>query len=478
MHTKYWMVLISLALSDSLENLSLVVRALAASLLLGLKVGMGGRFMELRPITSQSTAHKRGLAVALSALAIASGSVTFVKCGSGTAHLTLPEESASEEQFEVEVLPGEVAEPELSGQEGFRRLVESAAVDFEGGSLELPSPDMQPAPMPLDPKFCDGLSYGECLTLVVQIPGAQLQIDPGLSALNLLESAPGYKGLLGKACGEGLMVGTYHLANRAPGRHRVLGKVQRTRCVFQALTDESTVLPALAENEFGFSVRLIGLELLSKSSSTAPALGTIDFSRNQLQLRFHDAKVFGQGKWQPVRGARTLWNVANYSGIFGTARASISFDQTMKIDFDAAGASAYLSGVIAPLLESARKGEGLGELAGEILVIRQAAAAIAAGSNPVVPALILIGVAFDAVRDLCEHEASDCSIKNSDGSVRDAFANETRNGYVIPSETRAVLFNGLKHVPFAVLQGLMQHANFNELETSLNLPTKPFWVAR
>lgn len=434
--------------------------------------------MEPNKPTIRTLWQARSPAVLFAVVASGCAGFFFVQCGPQRGQMSVPEGAAlGDKRFEVEVLPGEPAEPELSGSEGFKRLLDTLGAtlaDASGAELELPKARQGK----LDPEFCKGLTYGQCLTLIIQVPASHLQIDPGLSTMNLVQSAPTYQGLLDKACAEGLAVGTPNLARQAPGRHRILGQVTRTRCVFQTLTDETTSLPMLSENEMGFTVRMIGLELSAKKTSSAPAFGTIAFERNKLELSFHDAKVFGQGRWHHVRGAMNLWNMVNYTGIFGTARAGISFDQALTLTFDARGTVAYLNTVLAPILEAARKGEGLGDFAAEILVIRQAIAALAAGSNPVVPTLILIGVAVDAIRDLCEHEASDCSINGQSTSVRDAFVTALGDGRVVSSETRAVLFDGLKHVPFAVLQGLLKHANFNELESSLDLPTKPFWVAR
>lgn len=433
--------------------------------------------MKPTQLTNYSLILRRSPAAMLAAAVLGCTGFLFVQCRPQGDNFNVRDGELDDDGFEVEVLPGKLPEPELSGPEGFKRLVDtldpSLARDSDS-SRQLP----RARQVAIDPDFCLDLSYGQCLTLIIQVPASHLQIDPGLSSLNLMQSAPTYQGLLDKACAEGLAVGAPNLARQGPGRYRILGQVTRTRCVFQTLTDETTALPELSANEIGFGVRLIELALSSKQTSSTPAFGTIAFERNRMELNFHDAKVFAQGRWHHVRGAMNFWNMLNYTGIFGTARTGIRFDQALTFTFDARGTEAYLSTVLEPILKAAQNGEGLVNVAAEILVIRHAARALATGSNPVIPSLILIGVAADAIRDLCEHEASSCSIKGQNTNVRDAFLTTLGEASVVPSETRAVLFDGLKHIPFAVLKGILEHANLNELESSLDLPTKPIWVAR
>ena len=169
-----------------------------------------------------------------------------------------------------------------------------------------------------------------------------------------------------------------------------------------------------------------------------------------------------------------MWNFWNHAGVFGTAHAGVPFNQQLTFDFNGKGTADYLRQVLEPILNAARMDKGLGKLGGEILVIKQAVAAIAAGSNPVVPSLILVGVAADAIRDLCEHEASSCQINDENKSVRGEFLEKVGEGSVLPSATRATLVDGLKYIPFAILQGVFKTADVGDLEKSLGLPTRPF----
>jgi hypothetical protein len=428
------------------------------------------------------TRRSWAVAVALGGLYGIIGFGAFIQCGpqkgqfvsnsylSGSSDEDLvPPQSLNSQ---VEILPGELSEPNFSGSDGIKRIVESGSIASETVSLDKPAAQSSA----MDPAFCNGLSYGECLTLVIQIPSAHLQSSPGLSALNLVQAAPTWRGLFERACNEGLKLGLPNSARSGLGRGRVLGQVLRSRCVIQSLTDESTPLPALAKNELGLSVRLVSFEIVTAEVGTAPAIGKLAFEKARIDLKFHDAQIFGKGRWHHVAGAIDLWNMFNYSGVFGTARAGIRFNESLTFSFNGPGTLAYLDSFMAPVLDSARRGEGLGELGAEIIVVKQAVAAIAAGSNPVVPALILVAVAVDAIRDLCEHKSSDCRIRGTNANVRDAFLEQMGRSEVVSSETRATLIDGIKNLPFALLQGVFKQANLIEMERRLELPTKPFWV--
>ena len=416
------------------------------------------RLVRLRPTTAVSAA--------IAAVYGCLGFAIFVQCGpkpggwqSGGVLYGAPDQDSGEattQSGSVAIYPGSPDEPSFSS-------------GIDGGPV-------RPRQTPLDPEFCKGFAYGQCLTLVVRIPAAQLQVDPGLSTLNLMQAAPTWQGLFERACSEGLLVGLPNAALSGPGRNRVLGKVIKSRCVIQSLSDETTPLPQLASQELGFAARLVDFRLVSGSSGTAPAVGRITFEQSKIDFKFHDAQVFGQGRWQPIRGAMNLWNVLNYSGVFGTAHAGIRFNERLTFVFNGPGAVSYLNSVLSPILDAAKRGQGLGEIGAEIAVIKQAVTALAAGSNPVVPTLILVAVAVDAVRDLCTHRASDCRITGTESNVGDEILQRLGSSQVVTSETRASLIDGLKNLPFAVLQAIFRHANLGDMERSLNLPTKPFWV--
>jgi hypothetical protein len=388
--------------------------------------------------------------------------------------------SPNDSDFErrVEILPGELSEPSFSRASGLSRLLADSGTGsgVVSGSVQPKLPSMQQSDF--DPKFCDGAVYGTCLTLIIQIPAAHLQVSPGLSTLNLIQAAPTYSGLFERACNEGMQVSMPSIARGGPGRSRVLGAVTKSRCIVQSLADEVSPLPKLGANEIGFKVRFVSFELAGDVSQTSPAFGTLAFERSRMDLKFHDAQLFARGSWQPIKGSVNFWNMLNYAGVFGTARASVRFNESLTFQFNGKGTAAYLSSVIAPVLDAAKSGQGLGQLGTEIMVVRQAVAAIAAGSNPVVPALILVGVAADAIHDLCTHEQSSCEIKGKNTNVRDVFLARVGAGQVVTSETRAAFVDGLKFLPYAVLKGVFESTNIGDLESKLDLPTRPFWVAR
>jgi hypothetical protein len=265
-------------------------------------------------------------------------------------------------------------------------------------------------------------------------------------------------------------------ARSGPGRQRVLGKLKRSRCVLQSLVDESTPLPKLAAHEFGFKVRLVDFGVTSSETSTAPALGRLSFERTRMELKFHDAQVFGQDSWQPVRGAWNLWNLSNYSGAFTTVHAGIRFGERLDFSLNGQGTAAYLKSLLLPIFDAAVSGRGLGQMGAELVVVREAVAALAAGSNPVVPAIILLAVAADAVRDLCALEESDCRISARASEHGSEVLSTSGASAIVTSQTRAQITDGLKLVPFTIVQGLFRNANLGELERSLSLPTRPFWV--
>lgn len=383
----------------------------------------------------------------------------------------------------VEILPGELNEPSFSRASGLSRLLAESSSQ-SGGAGQPTSAQPQPPALPsmqqshFDPKFCEGAVYGTCLTLIIQIPAAHLQISPGLSTLNLVQAAPTYSGLFERACNEGLQVSMPSIARGGPGRSRVLGAVTKSRCIVQSLSDEVSPLPKLGASEIGLKVRFVSFDLAGNASQTSPAFGTLAFEQSRMDLKFHDAHLFARGSWQPIMGSVNFWNMLNYAGVFGTARATVKFNESLTFKFNGNGTAAYLRSVLAPVFQAAKSGQGLGELGSEIVVVQQAVAAIAAGSNPVVPAVILVAVAADAIHDLCTHEQSSCAIKGQATNVRDVFLAKVGRSEVVTSETRAALVDGLKFLPYAVLKGVFENANIGDLESKLDLPTRPFWVTR
>ena len=421
-----------------------------------------------KPRRRRSTA----VSVALPSFFGALGFGFFVQCGPSQGRLGTSTEiygaadidqdkAASSLGGVVEIFDGDPTEPKFAGRSQLQAGLHRASSKLSD----------------LDPNFCHGLAYGQCLTLILQIPAAELQQSLGLSVLNLVHSSPKWRSYFERSCNEGLFVGIPNAARSGPGRSRVLGGVARSRCLLQTLSDESTPLPKLANNEMGFKVRLVDFNLVSKATSTSPAVGRVAFENVRVEFKFHDAHVFGQGRWQPLRGAVNLWNLFNHSGVFGTAHAGINFNERLTFQFDGPGTLDYLNSRLDPVFEAARSGEGLGELGAEILVVKQSVAALAAGSNPVVPTIILVGVAVDAVHDLCSHRASDCQIRRSESDVLGPLGGSSEAAEVLPSTTRAQLMDGLKHLPFAVVQGIFRHAHLAEMEKALQLPTKPFWVS-
>jgi hypothetical protein len=51
-----------------------------------------------------------------------------------------------------------------------------------------------------EPEFCAGLKAGECLTLVIQVPGSVLQSSLGLGVLGLTLASKSYNDLMHRTC--------------------------------------------------------------------------------------------------------------------------------------------------------------------------------------------------------------------------------------------------------------------------------------
>lgn len=351
------------------------------------------------------------------------------------------------------------------------RVVSPAGLPRAAGAV---TPQEIAAPTQFDANFCRGLAQGECFTLVLQIPSPLLAQSLGLSILNLVQFSPSYRGMLSRTCNEGLEVSWRHLlADQGVGLvhkqgvlKRAFPNVKRVRCVLQNITSEDSSPPSLGQNEHGVAVRVVDFSIESRSSSTAPAFGTFEFKNSRMVFRFRDpsayvASVGGRRAWRPVAGYDTV-NVLRQSGVFPTATKRVNFSDSLRFDFNLQGSARYVHHVLMPVIDSASQGEGLGKLGLQLAVIRRQLAVLAAGSNPVVPSLILAGIGIDAVRDLCAFEASDCRIRTTGENVGQVISRTYQGGDPIPSDTKATFVDATKYIPFAlmsaVVEGMDKHA--------------------
>jgi hypothetical protein len=149
-------------------------------------------------------------------------------------------------------------------------------------------------------------------------------------------------------------------------------------------------------------------------------------------------------------------NIFRQTGVFPTATKRVNFSDSLSFDFNLQGSARYVQHVLMPVLDSVSKGEGLGKLGFQLALVRKQLSLLAAGSNPVVPALILAGIGVDAVRDLCTFEASDCRIKTTGENVVDIISRTYRSSSPIPSETKATFVDGTKYIPFAIMSAVVE----------------------
>ena len=337
--------------------------------------------------------------------------------------------------------------------------------------------------MAFDPNFCKGLLGGACFTLILQIPSPMLAQSIGLTTLNLVQFSPTYRGVLARTCNEGLSVSWNHLLSdqgvsplhKQGSLRRAFPRVTRTRCILQHVTSEDTSPVNLAANEHGLAVRVVDFGLESQSSSISPAFGKFEFKKARMAFKFRDPLAFvpkihggpaGQAgglntgietgrEWRPVAGFDAL-NVFRQTGVFPTAAKRIHFAENLAFDFNLQGSARYVNHVLMPVIDSASNGQGLGKLGLQLAVLRKQLVIIAGGANPVVPALVLAGIAIDAVRDLCAFEASDCKIRTTGENVAEVIERTYRAGSPIPSETKATFIDATKYIPFAIMSAVVE----------------------
>lgn len=400
---------------------------------------------------------------------------TFLRCSPGRENSA---EFSPDEGEETTVKFAQVDDEEarLSGPSAFREMMENLAplsgLPKTSGSLQLKGEKLS-----LDPEFCLGLRYGECLTLIVRVPAAEMQMSTGLSMLNLLSQARSFEDILQRTCDQGLERAVEALTSWAPGRKRVLQMVKKYRCVYQSLTSEASELPDLRRNEIGLSVRLVDFSLLSEQVSTAPAFGHVSFLGNRIVLRFQDPYAFGQGAWTPLKGGFNLWNALNVTGVFGTVEAEIHFNQKLDFALDVEQSLAILGEALEPVLERASRAfeseQSFGRFLGEIAVIKESIKLLFTQAHPVVPTVIVIAAAAKALQEICAMESSDCRLDAESLGLTAEIAENFGTATLLPSSTRAALADGLKNVPYAVLEGLFKNVDFDEMERSFGLPTMP-----
>lgn len=329
-----------------------------------------------------------------------------------------------------------------------------------------------------DRNFCSGLSADECLTFVIQVPGTMLQSSLGLGALGLALSSKGYRDLLHRTCSEGLQVGLpvieagLALHRRNGTARRMFTKFKRSRCIYQVLTDESERPPALATNETGIKVRLVDFSLNGTAISSNPVIGRFEFNESQMVTAFHDVAIRGPqatapNDWQPVRGGWNPFDTATYSGIFKTSRVNVVVNRGLVFKANGFGIASYLNTVLEPFLDDAKKTEALVKANAQIEMMRMAVKSLRQGRNMVTSSLILVGMGFDAIKQLCNTPGSSCKVQGNGKDLVSELNTAFENGEPLDSNSKALLIDALKYVPVGLLRAVYTHADEKALQAQL-----------
>ncbi|MEN9810270.1 MAG: hypothetical protein RLZZ488_1837 [Pseudomonadota bacterium] len=320
------------------------------------------------------------------------------------------------------------------------------------------------------PAFCSGLKAGECLTLVIQVPGSVLQSSLGLGALGLALASPSYNALLHRTCSEGLKVGLpvveagLPIIRRNGVAKKLFSPFKRARCVYQVLTEESELPPAPEPNETSLKIRLVDFSLSGSAISTNPVIGRFEFKESRMQNRFHDVSVnvpngAMAGEWQPVRGGWNLFDTATYSGIFKTSDVNITIARGLTFKVNGFGLAAYMNQVLEPFLNESTQTQSLVKARAQIEMMRMAVRSLRQGKSPVTSSLVLIGMGLDAIKDLCKTPGSDCSVQGKNTDLVSELEVSFDNGQPLQSSSKALLIDALKYVPLGLVRAVFEHSD-------------------
>jgi len=320
------------------------------------------------------------------------------------------------------------------------------------------------------PAFCSGLKAGECLTLVIQVPGSVLQSSLGLGALGLSLASPSYSALLHRTCSEGLKVGLpviesgLPIIRRSGVAKKLFSPFKRTRCVYQVLSDEATELPAVEPNETALKVRLVDFALSGSALSTNPVIGKFEFNESKMLTRFHDVSLnvptgSFAGEWQPVRGGWNFFDTATYSGIFKTSDVNVTVARGLSFKVNGFGVAAYMNQVMEPFLNDSTRTQSLVKARAQIEMMRMAVRSIRQGKSVVTSSLVLLGMGLDAIKDLCSTKGSDCRVEGKNTDLVTGINDLFDDGQPLESNSKALLIDALKYVPLGLVRAVYEHAD-------------------
>lgn len=321
-----------------------------------------------------------------------------------------------------------------------------------------------------EPSFCDGLKAGECLTLVVQVPGSVLQSNLGLGVLGLALASPSYSDLLHRTCSEGLKVGLpvieagLPLLRRSGVAKSLFSPFKRVRCLYQVLTDETQRAPQLASNETGLKVRLVDFSLQGSALSSNPVIGKLEFKESKMLTSFHDVSVRVPSSeqstdWEPVRGGWNFFDTATYSGVFKTSGVNVTVQRGLSFKVNGFGLSNYLGSVIEPFLNESTRTGSLVKAKAQVEMIRMAVRSLRQGRSVVTSSLVLIGMGLDAIKNLCSTPGSDCRPQHSERDLVVQLNDVFENGQPLESHSKALLIDALKYVPLGLVRAIYEHAD-------------------
>ena len=341
---------------------------------------------------------------------------------------------------------------------------------LESEGLSLARSDRSLFQMNYDRSFCAGFRAEECLTFVIQVPGTMLQSSLGLGALGLALASKGYSDMLHRTCSEGLKVGLpvieagLPLLKRNGNAKRIFSSYKKVRCLYQVLTDEAEQAPQLAPNETGIKVRLVDFNLNGTAISSNPVIGRFEFNESKMVTSFHDVSVRvpqpqGSTDWEPVKGGWNPFDGATYAGVFKTSGVNVVVNRGLVFKANGFGIANYLNTVLEPFLDDSKKTEALVKANAQIEMMRMAVKSLRQGRNVVTSSLILIGMGFDAIKQLCTAPGSNCKVQDNGKDLVAEMNTAFENGEPLDSRSKALLIDALKYVPIGILRGVYAHSD-------------------
>ena len=316
----------------------------------------------------------------------------------------------------------------------------------------------------IDPQFCVGLAPGTCFSLILRIPTKDLISDIGLNALSLGSQSKDVATRLQEACQAAWSSyqNQYKKDFTHATRMKFVQNIAKMRCIFNFISEEYIIEDAkLADNEVGISVRLTKFSIDGVNRATSINALNLATATTVVNTNFRSTYLYAGSKlssggtpWQSVQG----FGVAPYS----VAR---NIDSAISWSFSLGTLMQDLSSIdLASLTDAALKSF--------VVNAKNMVSGTLAGKSPPTSALVLVGIGYNTLKQICGNDSQKCQTSTSVTSKLGGPGG-TLPDFVPSSEANEAFRMGLIKSIDGILDTFFTTAATQPLEKTLGLDRAP-----